>query len=211
MRLKLPKTISSLLTKQELIVFKKLNTPRKIQDFLDKISINFEPGGDTCLSPRRVLIEQRAHCIEGAMLAATALWAHGHRPLLLDLRAADRDYDHVLALFQRKDLWGAISKTNHAVLRYREPVYKNIRELAMSFFHEYFDDYGRKNLRYYSRPFDLSKLGVGWIVAKDNLWHIAEALDDSPHFPVLNRATLSALRRADKVEIEAGKIVEWKK
>lgn len=129
-------------------ILRLLKTPRKIQDFLEEIPINFEPEGDTCLSPRRVLRERRAHCIEGAMLAALALRIQGERPLVLDLEASAQDHDHVIALFKRHGCWGAISKTNHAVLRYREPVYKTIRELVLSFFHEYMDGTGRK-------PFDL--------------------------------------------------------
>ena len=119
------------LTKHELAIFKKLNTPRKIQDFLERMPINFDKGADTLMSPRRLLRVGKAHCIEGALFAAAALWFHGHKPLLLDLQATDDDYDHVVALFRHNGYWGAISKTNHAVLRYREPVYRGIRELAL--------------------------------------------------------------------------------
>jgi hypothetical protein len=127
--------------KKELKIFKKLDNPKKIQDFLEKIPVNFRK---TLRSPMMVLRKNNAHCLEGALLAASVLAFHGEKPLLLDLRANDRDFDHVVALFKRNNCWGAISKTNHAVLRYREPVYKNIRELAMSYFHEYFDDNGKK-------------------------------------------------------------------
>lgn len=199
------------LNKQELKLFRKLNTPRKIQDFLETIPINFDFKKDTCVSPRVLLRKNKAHCIEGAFFAAAILWFHGHKPLLLDLQATDDDYDHVVALFRRNGLWGAISKTNHAVLRYREPVYRTIRELALSYFHEYFNDRGKKNLRNYSRPFNLTRFGTDWITAEKNLWHIAETLDDSPHHPILTRSALAGLRRADKIEIKAGKIVQWKK
>lgn len=201
----------SFLNSEEFAIFGKLNTPKKIQDFLEKIPINFDHKKDTCMSPRLVLRKNRAHCIEGAMLAAAALWFHGEKPLLLDLSAADRDFDHVVTLFRRGGYWGAISKTNHAVLRYREPVYKTIRELALSYFHEYFDDSGRKNLREFSTPFDLKKFGTGWITAEKNLWRIAEALCDCPHQKIASRTTIASFRRADPIEIRAGRIVQYKK
>lgn len=218
------------LTKEEVGVFKKLNSPRKLQDFLNSIPANFEKRGETLMSPRRVLKENKAHCMEGAMLAAAVLWWHGQKPLLLDLKTSDNDYDHVVALFKKHGCWGAISKTNHAVLRYREPVYANIRELAMSYFHEYFMDNGAKTLRSYSTPFDLSTpriprrgklkdempLANGakvkpwvWITAEEDLWEVSDRLDDSPHRPILDKKMLASLRRADLIEIKAGKLTEW--
>ena len=139
----------------EVSFFKKLNSERKIQDFLNSLPFNYERRGTTCYSPRLVLKNKTAHCMEGAMFAAAVLEFHGARPLVMDLRSEAHDFDHVVALFKQFGKWGAISKTNHAVLRYREPVYNSIRELAMSYFHEYFDSRGRKTLREYSWPFDL--------------------------------------------------------
>ncbi len=199
-------------TPEEKAILKKLNTAKKIQDFLDKTPINFELDGDSCMSPRYVMQEKRAHCVEGALFAAAALAFHGQKPLLLDLVTVAKDYDHVVALFRRHDHWGAISKTNHAVLRYREPVYKTVRELAMSYFHEYFMDDGKKTLRSFSRPFDLSKSKTkDWMTSEEDLWDLVIELDDSPHEFILNASMRASLRRADKVEIEAGKITEWKK
>lgn len=198
------------LTKEEEKIFRKLNSPRKIQDFLNKIPINFEPEGDTCISPRRVLRENRAHCIEGAILAAAALWIHGKKPLLVDLKTTKDDFEHVICVFKKNDFWGAFAKTNHAVLRYREPVYKSVRELAMSYFHEYFKDDGKKTLRSYSLPVNLKRFGTEWITSEDNLWHIHDALDKVKHFNILNKKQARNLRRADLVEIEAGKIVDFK-
>src|SRR3989344_5359129 len=193
------------LDKLELDLFRKFNTPQKIQDFLENVPINFDHRRDTCVSPRVMLRKNKAHCIEGAFFAAAVLWFHGNKPLLMDIQATDDDYDHVVALFRKDGRWGAISKTNHAVLRYREPVYKNIRELAMSYFHEYFDDKGKKNMRAYSEPFNLARLGTDWITSEKDLWHIAEALDDSPHHKILTRGMIATLRRADEVEIKDGK------
>src|SRR3954468_3158885 len=139
----------------EFRVLKKLNSPRKVQDFLDTVPINFERGGETCMSPLRTLRRNRAHCMEGALVAALALWMHGRPPLIMDLKTSNDDVDHLVAVFKIGRHWGGITKTNHAVLRYREPVYRDLRELAMSFFHEYFLDSGKKTLRAYSEPFDL--------------------------------------------------------
>ncbi len=198
------------LTKDELRTLRKLRTPRKVQDFLESFPINFEPEGDTCLSPRRVLRERRAHCIEGAMLAALAFRLQGRKPLLLDLAAAERDQDHVVALFRERGLWGAVSKTNHAVLRYREPIFRTPRELALSYFHEYFDDDGRKNLRSFAGPVDLSRFDRrGWMTSEADVWFVPEHLADIPHRAILTRSQLASLRRADPVELEAGDVVQW--
>lgn len=196
----------------EIKLFRKLNTPKKIQDFLEAIPANFEKNGETCVSPRRVLRERKAHCFEGALFAAAALWFHGELPLLLDLKSTTRDQDHVVALFRRHGHWGAISKTNHAVLRYREPIYRTIRELALSYFHEYFLDDGRKTLRSYSKPFDLRRFGKrGWTTTEEELWYIADALDATPHEAILSRTMIAGLRPADPIEIKIGEITQWRK
>jgi hypothetical protein len=195
---------------QERRLLRRLSTPVKLQDFLETIPINFAYTA-TCRSPRRVLRERRAHCLEGAMLAAAALWLAGQRPLLFDLQASDDDQDHVVALFRRYGCWGAVSKTNHAVLRYREPVYRTLRELAVSYFHEYFLDSGRKTLRAYSvRPLDLRRFARrGWATDERDLWYVNDALDALPHAPLLGRTALRHLRLADGIEVAAGKLTQW--
>ena len=200
------------LNKKELKILKSLNSPRKIQDFLNKIPINFEEKGDTCMSPRMVLRNWKAHCIEGAMLAAAALSVNGEKPLVVDMESTKKDFDHVICVFKREGKWGSVSKTNHAVLRYREPVYKNIRELIMSFFHEYFDDDGKKNLRSYSNPVNLSRFDhLNWAASEEDVWFIPDYLAKVRHFPVLTRSNISRLRKADDIELKAGDILEWKK
>ena len=199
------------LNQKEMQILKKLDSPKKIQDFLNKIPINFEPDGDTCFSPRKVLREKKCHCIEGALLAAAIFWIHGKKPLVVDMKTSNDDFEHVVAVFKENGKWGAISKTNHAVLRYREPVYNSIRELVMSYFHEYFKDNGKKTLRSYSVPVDLSRFGPEWITSEENLWHIHDYLDKVKHYKILTRKQIRNLRRADKIEIQAGKIIEWKK
>jgi hypothetical protein len=200
------------LSRKELAILKKLSTPAKIQDFLDALPINHEKNGDTCLSPRQVLRERKAHCIEGAMLAAAALWLHGEEPLLLDLTSLRYDDDHVVALYKRGGYWGAISKTNHAVLRYRDPIYRTVRELALSYFHEYFlNDTGRKTLKSYSRPLSLKRFGREWITAEEDVWHIAEAVDTVRHYAFVPPQNAGALRKASALERKAARIAEWDK
>jgi len=203
--------IRRLLTSPERRVFEKLRTPQKVQGYLDKLPINFELDGETYMSPRAVLAAKTAHCMEGALFAAAVLAYHGKRPLLLDFRTIPGDEDHVVTLFTQNGHWGAISKTNHAILRYREPVYKSVRELAMSFFHEYLMWDGRKSLRSYSKPFDLSKYTPEkWVTAERDLFWLVEALDASHHFPIVPKKNLRFLRKAYDVELRAMKIVEWK-
>lgn len=190
-------------TRDEMAILRPLSTPRKIQDYLDTLGMNFEKNGDSCRSPRCVLREQEAHCMEGAMLAAVALRIAGFKPLVMDLKATEDDEDHVVALFQINKHWGALSKTNHGVLRYREPVYRTVRELALSFFHEYFLKDGRKTLRSYSVPVNLSRFDAqGWMTDEENVWYIPEFLDDARHFPILSKSQIAGLRRADPIERE---------
>lgn len=198
------------LTPTEVKIYKKLNTPGKIQDFLDTLPINFEKDGETCYSPRIMFKHKKAHCIEAAFFAASVLWFHGHKPLLLDLVAHDDDFDHVVTIFKVGKFWGAISKSNHSVLRWRDPVYISVRELAMSYFHEYFLDDGKKSMQSFSNPFNLSKFGKGWVTSEHSLLHIADKLDQSPHIKVLTPEIKKHLRKASQLEIKAGELVEYK-
>ncbi|MEO7085841.1 MAG: hypothetical protein ABI442_23000 [Gemmatimonadaceae bacterium] len=193
----------------EFRVLKRLTSPRKIQDFLETIPINFERRGETCTSPLVTLRRNKAHCMEGALVAALALWMRGHPPLILDLKTSDDDVDHLVTVFQVGGFWGGITKTNHAVLRYREPIYRDLRELAVSYFHEYFLGGGKKTLRWYSEPFDLREYGTSWIDRDDDLWDLEKAIDRSPHHRILNRSQVAGLRKADPLEIKAGKLTQW--
>lgn len=200
------------LTKEEEKVLRSLNSPGKIQDFLNNLKINFELKGETCMSPRMVLKTGMCHCIEGAMLAALALRFLGYKPLLVDLTATKDDFDHVIAVYKKNEFWGAISHTNHGVLRYREPIYKNIRELVMSYFHEYTDPKGRKTLRSYSNPVDLSKFDKkAWMTSEKDLWYINDYLEKVKHYPIINKKQIRSLRKQDDIEMKAGSIVKEKK
>ena len=199
------------LTPAEFAVLQRLDSPQKIQAFLFSLGQNFEVDGDTCRTVRGVLETRRAHCIEGAMLAACAFWVHGEPPLLLDMRAV-RDFDHVVALFRRHGRWGALSKTNGIGLRSRDPVYGSLRELAMSYFHEYANHRDHKTLREYSIPFDLRRIDpTVWVSGPKNAWSVCEALDELRHFKLLDGRHLRAVTRRDPFEREAGNLLQYRR
>lgn len=195
-------------------ITKKLNTPAKVQDFLDKTPFNFEKEGETYMSPMRVLEAGKMHCFEGALLACFCLQQHKIENYLLDLKVKDlkKDSDHVLCVFKINKYWGAITKTNHSVLRFRDPIYQTPRELALSFYHEYFLDSGEKTLLSFSKPFDIwKKFGTAWVTAEKDLDEIAEALDNSPHFNFVPAVNKKLIRRAGQTEIRGAGIVQYKK
>jgi hypothetical protein len=197
------------LTKEEVNILKKLDTPHKIQIFLDNIPRNFEPHGDTCMSPHKVLKENRCHCIEGAMLAYTAFLVQKKKAFILDLTANSKDFDHVIVIFKEEGYWGAISKSNYAVLRYREPIYKTIRELVMSYFNEYIDQVGNKTLRSYSKPVNLKKIGYKWITSEEDVWEVPNLLIETKHYAVLNKKQIRNLKRADPIEVVSSEMKVW--
>jgi hypothetical protein len=186
------------LTAEERAVFRRLSTPEKIQRFLDfDLAYNKEPDGVTCRSPRRALRDRTAHCMEGALFGAAALRILGFPPLLLDLEAV-RDDDHVLAIFRVRGLWGAVAKSNYAGLRYREPVYRTLRELAMSYFEHYYNLRKEKTLRRYSRPVNLTRFdSISWMTAEEDVWAIPEYLCDISHTALLPPAVARNLGRVD--------------
>src|ERR1700682_1822672 len=152
------KRLRALLTPAERRVLARLDTPQKIQTFIERLPPNFELTGETCMSPRRVLKTRTAHCAEAAFLAAAALAYHGKPAWLMDIRALPSDQDHIVTLFKERGLWGAFSKTNHAVLRWRDPIYRNAREVAMSYAHEYCLNGGKKSMQAYSKPYSLDRI-----------------------------------------------------
>jgi hypothetical protein len=179
----------------ELRALKALKSPAGIQRFLDAIPYHL---AGTAWSPRVVLREQTAHCLEGAVFAAAALRVLGFPPLILDLEA-DQDTDHVLAVFKTRGHWGAIAKSNFAGCRYREPVYRTLRELALSYFNTYFNLRGERTLRRYSRPVNLARFDDrDWMTSEKDIWFIAEYLCDVPHSPLLRRGLEKHLTRVDR-------------
>ncbi len=184
---------------------RRLNRPEKIQRFLDcEVAYNKEPEGATCRSPRRVLGDRVAHCLEGALFGAAALRVQGRPPLVLDLEAV-RDDDHVLAVFRERGHWGAIAKSNYAGLRYREPVYRTLRELVMSYFEHYYNLEAEKTLRSYSRPVNLARFdSLEWMSAEEDLWAISDYLFEIPHRPLLRAGCDRRLSLVDDRLFRAG-------
>ena len=173
------------LSADELAVLKKLSKPLKIQHFLDSLDYNKEHEGETCRSPRRVLRDRTAHCLEGALLAAAARRVKGHPPLLVDLEAV-RDDDHVIAVFKEKGLWGAIAQSNFSGLGYRPPVFLTIRELVMSYFEQYFNDDKEYTLRRYSQPLHLERFdGINWMTTEKELFSIGSYFGKVPHYNII--------------------------
>ncbi len=200
------------LDKEEKDFFLKLSTPEKIQDYLDSISFNHEKSGQTVMSPRKVLIEKKAHCIEGALLAGVALWLHGRPPIIVNLKVRKDDFDHIVVIYKENNYYGALSKTNHNVLRFRDPVYRTIRELIMSYFHEYFlVSNGEKTLIGYTKPINIKRFGTKWITSEENLWDIAEKIYDTPIIKIVPELNKKYLRNASKTEREGANIEEWSK
>jgi hypothetical protein len=198
------------LTPGEFRVLRNLSTPEKIQGFLNATPVNHELDGETVLSVREVIRQRRAHCIEGAMFAACALWVNGDPPLVMHLDCHLSDYPHVIALFRRKGAWGAISKTNGAPLRYRDPIYRTLRELTMSYFHEYANKRGHKTLRSYSSWFDMRRIDPTlWVTNTKSCWEAHDRLTDLKHYPLISRHQEKLLTRRDKFEREAGRLVEY--
>ncbi|OGR94226.1 MAG: hypothetical protein A2016_04945 [Elusimicrobia bacterium GWF2_62_30] len=178
---------------------RRLDSPRKLQDFLD-YDIAYNGGEDsTCLSVSEVLRQRRAHCIEGAMLAAAAFLLQGRKALLLDLRANPRDDDHVIAPFTENGRWGAVAKSCFCGLRYREPVYRSFGELARSYFEFYYNDTGEKTLREFSAPFEVSRLKPDWLCSEKNVFYVSRKLDALRHTQMVPYQQQRRLRRADSL------------
>ncbi len=191
----------------ELRIFRRLTTPARIQEFLDQdLRYNLEPGGDTCYSPRLALKRRAAHCMEGALVAAAALRMLGHPPLIVDLEAV-RDTDHVLAVYRRGPYWGAVAKSDYSGLRSREPVYRTIRELVMSYFEHYYNPAGEKTLRAYSRPVNLARFDrMDWMTAERDVWEIPNHLCEIPHTSIVTRQMLGGVAKMDRRLYRAGRL-----
>jgi hypothetical protein len=199
------------LTREEGKVLRALRTPARIQRFIDDLPNNFEEDGATLYSVRRVLEHRKAHCIEAAFVAACALWLAGEPPLVLDFAAVPADADHVVAVFRRDGCWGAISKSNHIWLRWRDPIYRSLRELVMSYFHEYVLK-ERKTLRAYSGAVDLRRFPADqWVTNAEECWDVGAALTDVRHYPIATPAQIRRLTLRDSVEVQADAVRQWQK
>jgi len=191
----------SLLAPTEMRKLRSLNTPLKIQKFLDSLRYQY---ADTAWSPRRVLRERAGHCLEGALLAAAALRMNGYPPLVMDLEAV-RDDDHVVALYREHGLWGGIAKSNYAGLRFRAPIYRTLRELALSYFEHYYNLRGERTLRAYSGPVNLTRFDrQHWMTSEEDVWCVPEYLVTARHYPLFPGKIARTLPRLDRRSYEAG-------
>jgi len=189
------------LSPRDLGALRALKTPARIQKFIDAIPYQY---ADTAWSPRRVLRERKGHCMEGALVAAAALRVNGYPPLIMDLEAVHDD-DHVVALYRERGLWGGIAKSNFAGLRFRAPIYRTLRELALSYFEHYYNLRGERTLRSYSRPVDLARLDhLRWMTADEDVWFVSDALIAARHYPLFPDKVARALPRLDRRSFEAG-------
>ena len=188
-------------TKREIRLFKALPSPIKIQHYLNAIA--YDPEYATS-SPRRVIKEKKANCFEGALFAAAALRQIGHKPLLVDI-ASWNDDDHVVAVFKKLGRWGAVAKSNFTVIRFREPVYKSLRELVMSYFDVYFNAIGQKTMRSYSLPLNLAQFDQrNWMTTDEDIGYIGDKLNQIKHIRMLTPAMVHSLNLVDKDLVKAG-------
>jgi hypothetical protein len=188
-------------TPDEISFLKTMSDPDKIQGFLD--SIDYNPVYE-CRSPKWIIRKRSAHCFEGALFAAAALQFHGYKPLIVDLKAYNDD-DHVITVFRVDGYWGSVAKSNFTSLRYREPVYRSLRELVMSYFDFYFNTDGDKSLRSYSLPLDLSIYNSrNWTTTDEDLEYIGDKLEQIRHYPVVNKKMISNLKKASDIMLQAG-------
>ena len=189
------------LSPENLRTLRALKTPTQIQKFIDALPYQY---ANTAWSPQRVLRERKGHCMEGALLAAAALRVNGYPPLLMDLEAVQDD-DHVVAIYRERGLWGGIAKSNFAGLRFRAPVYRTVRELAVSYFEHYYNLRGERTLRAYSRPVNLEHLDdQHWMTSEKNVWCVAESLIAARHYALFPDKVARALPRLDRRSFEAG-------
>ncbi len=189
------------LSPQNLRTLRALKGPVHVQRFIDSIEYQY---ANTAWSPERVLRERKGHCLEGAVLAAAALRVNGRPPLLMDLEAVHDD-DHVIALYRERGLWGGIAKSNFAGLRFRAPIYRTLRELALSYFEQYYNLRGERTLRAYSRPVNLKRLDhQQWMTAEDDIWCVPELLIAAQHYPLFPDKVARTLPRLDRRSFEAG-------
>lgn len=183
----------------EMKFFRTLDTPNKVQNWIDLLPMNHELVDDTCLSPLEALRQNQCHCIEGAMLAAFVLSLHGYPALMMDMRACSADDDHNITPFQVNGLWGCISKSNHSSLRWRNPVYRTLREMMMTYWDDYMNGEGERTLRAYSVPVDLkATFGEDWAIRRGNVFDIAEHMDIVPHKRLVEHSSVAVCRPADE-------------
>ncbi|HTY36985.1 MAG TPA: transglutaminase domain-containing protein [Bacteroidota bacterium] len=200
--MKTPRDFDRLLTSGERRLVASLTTPPKIQEFLDSIDYSEE---ERYRSPLTVLRDRKGHCFDGALFAAAMLRRIGYPPIITDIIPNDNDDDHLLALFKMRGHWGAVAKSNYSGLRFREPVYRTLRELVMSYFENFFNSVGEKTMRGYTRPLDLTSFDAsGWMTDDNALDAIGQRLDEIRTFKPISPAMIRNLSFADDRSLRAG-------
>jgi hypothetical protein len=190
------------LTNSEQRTTARWSTPRKIQDFLDRLPYSVE---SIYRCPLRVFRERTAHCFDGALFGAAALRRLGYPPLILNMIADDEDDDHILALYRRDGYWGALAKSNFVGLRFREPIYRNLRELVMSYFEQFYSIEHKKTLRNYTIPLNLKSFDkLNWVTSDGPLERIGGRLDEIRKVPLLTRRMIVGLSPVDERSYKAG-------
>lgn len=187
----------------------RLRTPERIQDFVNGLRWNHERGGGTARSVAQALRHGEAQCIEGAFVGACALWLAGEPPLLMDMGAARGDVDHIVALFKRGRFWGGISKSNSPFLRYRDPIYRSLRELSLSYFPQYVK-LRRKTLRTYSVAVDLRRYDPAiWVTHPGFCHEMVDTLTGARHFSILPPNAAQHLRPIDEIEARSNLLKDY--
>jgi len=191
-----------LLNESEYQTITQLNSPYEIQMFLDNLPYSVD---NYYRCPLRVLSDRTAHCFDGALFAAAMLRRLAYPPFILDMIPNDRDDDHLLALYKRDGHWGAVAKSNFAGLRFREPIYRSLRELVMSYFEQYYNIEGEKTLRGYTVPLNLRHFDkFNWMTIDDNLEKIAQRLDEIRRLPIISESMSLNLSPVDQRSYKAG-------
>jgi len=190
------------LTNAEREFLSRLDTPIQIQTWLDKVPYS-EDEFYRC--PLRVLRDRKAHCFDGALFAAAALRRIGHPPLIIELLPNERDDDHLLAVFKHNGCWGAIAQSNFSGLRYREPIFRTVRELTLSYFEDYFNSQGEKTLRGYRGPFNLAAFDrLDWMVDDSRLEALAHDINRYRNITLITSEMAAGLAPVDERSLKAG-------
>jgi hypothetical protein len=196
------KDFEQTLAKSERRIWAQMTTPMRIQAFLDKLPYRVETG---YRCPLRVLREHVAHCFDGALFGAAALRRLGYPPLILNMLAIVQDDDHILALYKRNGHWGAIAKSNFAGLRFREPIYRTLRELVMSYFEQFYNVERKKTLRSYNVPLNLKAFDkFNWMTSDPPIEKIGKRLDEIRKVRILTRRMIAGLSLVDERSYQAG-------
>ncbi len=183
-------------------LFATFTIPKKIQEFLDGLEYSDE---ERYRCPLNVLKDRKAHCFDGAMFGAAALRNLGYPPLLVEIVPNEHDDDHILAVFRQKKYWGAVAKSNFVGLRYREPVYKTLRELIMSYFESYFNVEGERTMVGYSAPLNLQRFDkLNWLAIDEVMDTIGDALETGRKYRIVPTSILRNFSKLDARSVEAG-------